>query len=48
MGFAIMTMTGAAASRVKAIVENSGPDARGVRVGIKRAAARAWNIPSTS
>lgn len=36
MGFAIMTMTGAAASRVKAIVENSGPDAKGVRVGIKK------------
>jgi iron-sulfur cluster assembly protein len=36
MGFAIMTMTGAAASRVKAIVENSGPEAKGVRVGIKK------------
>ncbi|KXG86129.1 Fe-S cluster assembly scaffold SufA [Agrobacterium bohemicum] len=36
MGFAVMTMTEAAASRVKAIVENSGPDARGLRVGIKK------------
>ena len=36
MGFAVMSMTGAAASRVKAIVENSGPDAKGVRVGIKK------------
>ncbi|GAK69402.1 FeS assembly scaffold SufA [Agrobacterium rubi TR3 = NBRC 13261] len=36
MGFAVMTMTEAAASRVKAIVENSGPDAKGLRVGIKK------------
>lgn len=36
MGFAIMTMTDAAANRVKAIVEKSGPDAKGVRVGIKK------------
>ena len=36
MGFAIMTMTEAAALRVKAIVENSGPDAKGLRVGIKK------------
>lgn len=36
MAFQIMTMTDAAASRVRAIVENSGPDARGVRVGIKK------------
>lgn len=36
MGFALMTMTEAAASRVKAIVANSGPDALGVRVGIKK------------
>jgi len=36
MGFAIMTVTAAAASRVKAIVGNSGPDALGVRVGIKK------------
>lgn len=36
MGFAIMTMTDAAANRVKAIVENSGPDAKGIRVGIKK------------
>lgn len=47
MGFAIMTMTGAAASRVKAIVENSGPDARVCASVSRRAAARAWNIPST-
>lgn len=36
MGFAVMTMTEAAADRVKAIVANSGPDALGVRVGIKK------------
>lgn len=36
MGFAVMTMTEAAASRVKAIVGNSGADAKGVRVGIKK------------
>jgi iron-sulfur cluster assembly protein len=36
MGFAVMTMTDAAANRVKAIVEKSGPDAKGVRVGIKK------------
>jgi iron-sulfur cluster assembly protein len=36
MGFAVMSMTEAAAARVKAIVENSGPDAKGIRVGIKK------------
>lgn len=36
MGFAVMTMTNAAANRVKEIVENSGPDAKGIRVGIKK------------
>jgi iron-sulfur cluster assembly protein len=36
MGFAVMTMTDAAAERVKAIVANSGPDAKGIRVGIKK------------
>ncbi|MCB5204126.1 Fe-S cluster assembly scaffold SufA [Neorhizobium sp. T786] len=36
MGFAVMTMTESAANRVKAIVGNSGPDAKGVRVGIKK------------
>ncbi|MGO8026015.1 Fe-S cluster assembly scaffold SufA [Rhizobium leguminosarum] len=36
MGFAIMSMTDGAAARVKAIVENSGSDAKGVRVGIKK------------
>lgn len=36
MGFAVMTMSDAAANRVKAIVENSGPDAKGVRIGIKK------------
>jgi iron-sulfur cluster assembly protein len=36
MGFAVMSMTDAAAARVKAIVENSGPDAKGIRVGIKK------------
>ena len=36
MGFAVMTMTDAAADRVKAIVGKSGPDAQGLRVGIKK------------
>lgn len=36
MGFAVMSMTTAAADRVKAIVENGGPDAKGIRVGIKK------------
>ncbi len=36
MGFAIMTMTDAAATRVKQIVANSGPEAKGLRVGIKK------------
>lgn len=36
MGFAVMTMTEAAAARVNAIVGNSGPDAKGIRVGIKK------------
>ncbi|MFS2154456.1 Fe-S cluster assembly scaffold SufA [Rhizobium sp. Rhizsp42] len=36
MGFAVMSMTDTAAARVKAIVENSGPEARGIRVGIKK------------
>lgn len=36
MGFAVMTMSDAAAGRVKAIVENSGPDAKGIRIGIKK------------
>lgn len=36
MGFAIMTINDAAAARVKAIVEKSGSDARGIRVGVKK------------
>lgn len=36
MGFAVMTMTDAASDRVKAIVDNSGPQALGIRVGIKK------------
>lgn len=36
MGFAVMTMTDAAADRVKAIVGNSGAEAKGIRVGIKK------------
>ena len=36
MGFAIMTMTDAAAARVREIVENSSEDAKGIRVGIKK------------
>jgi iron-sulfur cluster assembly protein len=35
MGFAVMSMTEAAAERVKALVSNGGPDAKGIRVGIK-------------
>ncbi|WP_421873299.1 Fe-S cluster assembly scaffold SufA [Pararhizobium sp.] len=36
MGFAIMSLTDAAAGRVKTIVENAGGDAQGIRVGIKK------------
>ncbi|MBW9062033.1 Fe-S cluster assembly scaffold SufA [Rhizobium herbae] len=36
MGFAVMSLTDAAASRVKAIVENAGGDAQGIRVSIKK------------
>ena len=36
MAFAVMTLTDAAASRVKAIVDNAGGDAKGIRVGIKK------------
>ncbi len=36
MGFDIMTMTDAAASRVRDIVENSPSDAKGIRVSIKK------------
>ena len=36
MGFAVMTMTDGAAARVREIVGNSGPDAKGIRVGIKK------------
>lgn len=36
MGFQIMTMTDAAAARVREIVENSASEAKGVRVGIKK------------
>lgn len=36
MGFAVMTMTDAAASRVKEIVENASDAALGLRVGIKK------------
>ena len=35
MGFAVMSMTQEAADRVKAIVGGAGPDAKGIRVGIK-------------
>ncbi|HEX2147646.1 MAG TPA: Fe-S cluster assembly scaffold SufA, partial [Pseudorhizobium sp.] len=35
MGFAVMTMTDAAANRVKAIVEKSGPDADAHALGIR-------------
>ncbi len=36
MAFAVMTLTNAAADRVKAIVDNAGGEARGIRVGIKK------------
>ena len=36
MAFAVMTLTDAAANRVKAIVDNAGGDAEGIRVGIKK------------
>lgn len=36
MGFAVMTMTDAAASRVNEIIDNSGDGALGLRVGIKK------------
>lgn len=36
MGFAVMTMTDAAALRVNEIIENSSDDALGLRVGIKK------------
>lgn len=36
MGFAVMTLSDAAAARVKAITGNAGPDAVGIRVGIKK------------
>ena len=36
MGFQVMTLSEAAAERVKAIVENSGPGAQGIRVSIRK------------
>ena len=36
MGFQVMTMTQAASDRVRAIVDNAGTDAKGIRVGIKK------------
>jgi len=36
MAFAIMTLTDAAADRVKAVVANAGADAKGIRVGVKK------------
>ena len=36
MAFAIMTLTDAAADRVKAVVANAGSDAKGIRVGVKK------------
>jgi iron-sulfur cluster assembly protein len=36
MGFAVMSMTDAAATRVNQIVASSGTDALGIRVGIKK------------
>ena len=36
MAFAVMNLTDAAADRVKAIVDNAGSEAKGIRVGIKK------------
>jgi iron-sulfur cluster assembly protein len=36
MAFAVMKLTDAAADRVKAIVDNAGGEAKGIRVGIKK------------
>ncbi|WP_428428812.1 Fe-S cluster assembly scaffold SufA [Pararhizobium sp.] len=36
MGFAVMSLSDAAAGRVNAIVDNAGGDAQGIRVGIKK------------
>ena len=36
MAFAIMSLTEAAAARVRDIVENAGGDAQGIRVGVKK------------
>ena len=36
MGFAVMSLSDAAAGRVKAIVENAGGGAEGIRVSIKK------------
>lgn len=36
MGFAVMSLTDAAAGRVRAIVENAGGDAKGIRLSIKK------------
>ncbi|MDX0461888.1 Fe-S cluster assembly scaffold SufA [Sinorhizobium medicae] len=36
MGFAIMSLTDAAANRVRSIVENAGGEAKGIRVSIKK------------
>lgn len=36
MGFAVMSLTDAAASRVRSIVENAGGEAKGIRISIKK------------
>lgn len=36
MAFSVMTMTGRAADRVRDIVASSGPEARGIRIGVKK------------
>lgn len=36
MAFQVMTLSDAAADRVKAIVESNGPDAQGIRVSIRK------------
>ncbi len=46
MGFAVMSLSDAAAGRVKAIVENAGGDAQGIESRSRRAVAPGWNMPS--
>ncbi len=45
--FTVMTLTDAAADRVREII-TSREGALGIRVGVKKAAVPEWNIPSIS